>query len=758
MMLMKNIYLLLIISLLTFFSNSPLFCQSTYSWIGSGGTGGNGTWNTATHWSPSRTTANAGDILQFNAGGAPTVTVGAGFVNGCIRITNSTSVTLSATSTRNMIVTNGTGNDLVIDSNSGLTIGTSINITLAASATADISGTLTINSGRTYNTTNIAAITTVLGRIVNLGIVTNTVATNLVFSNGSTYQHSQDGGTIPTATWDVSSTCFVTGMSTTLPGGIAQTFGNLTWNCINQTISSTPGNAWTINGNLTVQSTGNGQFRMGTGTTSNNNVLGNYLQYGGTVRISGVIARTLNVNGNFNLSGGTFLMSSGTAIGTLTLDGDFIHTNGTITETSTGSGSIIFHGSSIQSYTGGGIISNTINFTTNNSAGITLLTSVTFPAGLTMTRGNITTGSNTLTLGTSTTNLGTLSYQSGTIIGNFRRWFATGTVSNVLFPIGTSTNYRPANISFTGAITTGGTLTAFFTSTNPGTAGLPLNDGGLSIINTGKEGYWTINATTLAGGTYSLDLTADGFTGVSVVSTLRLLKRSTGGNWILQGTHLAGTGTITTPIVHRTGMSGFSEFGVGSASDNPLPVELSSFNAVVSESCVILSWKTETEVSNYGFEVQKSENRSKESEWNTIGFVEGHGNSNSPKYYSFTDNVVSGKYAYRLKQIDTDGQFAYSNVIEVDAGNIPDKFVLEQNYPNPFNPVTTIKFSLPESGNVKLTIYNLLGEQVEEPINEFKNAGVYTINFNASILNSGVYIYKVESNGFVQSRKMTLIK
>ena len=107
MMLMKKIYLLLIIFLLTLFFNSALFCQSTYTWIGSNGTGGNGTWNTATHWSPSRTIANAADILQFNAGGAPTVTVATGFVNGCVRITNSTSVSLSATGLRNMSVTNG---------------------------------------------------------------------------------------------------------------------------------------------------------------------------------------------------------------------------------------------------------------------------------------------------------------------------------------------------------------------------------------------------------------------------------------------------------------------------------------------------------------------------------------------------------------------------------------------------------------------------------------------------------------------------
>ena len=150
--------------------------------------------------------------------------------------------------------------------------------------------------------------------------------------------------------------------------------------------------------------------------------------------------------------------------------------------------------------------------------------------------------------------------------------------------------------------------------------------------------------------------------------------------------------------------------------------------------------------------------RNQEFEWNTIGFIEGHGNSNSPKDYFYIDaNVNGGKYIYRLKQLDTDGSFEYSKIIEVDLGSTT-KFELSQNYPNPYNPVTAIKFSLPESGNVKLTIYNLLGEQVVESVNEFKNAGVHTVNFNASELNSGVYIYKVESNGLVQSRKMTLIK
>ena len=199
-------------------------------------------------------------------------------------------------------------------------------------------------------------------------------------------------------------------------------------------------------------------------------------------------------------------------------------------------------------------------------------------------------------------------------------------------------------------------------------------------------------------------------------------------------------------------------------SQAPLPVELSSFSAINLDNTVKLNWRTETEVSNYGFEILRAHTSTPLSvtEWDVLGFVEGHGNSNSPKEYSFTDDLtlnpaLTHTLSYRLKQIDTDGSFEYSKVIEIDLGS-PAKFELSQNYPNPFNPVTTIQFTLPQPGNVKLILYNILGEQVAELVNEFKDAGVHTINFNAFELNSGVYIYKLESNGFVQSRKMMLVK
>ena len=191
-------------------------------------------------------------------------------------------------------------------------------------------------------------------------------------------------------------------------------------------------------------------------------------------------------------------------------------------------------------------------------------------------------------------------------------------------------------------------------------------------------------------------------------------------------------------------------------SNEPLPIELSLFTAVFKKSYILLSWRTETEVNNYGFNVERSIN---EGEWNTLGFVEGHGNSNSPKEYSFTDNDLfagGSKFQYRLKQVDNDGSFEYSDVVEVE--KVPIQYELSQNYPNPFNPSTTIRFSLPKQTQLKLNLYNILGELVETIIEGNYEVGNYKVTFNASNLSSGVYIYRIESSEFVQTKKMMLLK
>lgn len=195
-------------------------------------------------------------------------------------------------------------------------------------------------------------------------------------------------------------------------------------------------------------------------------------------------------------------------------------------------------------------------------------------------------------------------------------------------------------------------------------------------------------------------------------------------------------------------------------SQAPLPVELTSFTAKIIGKNVSLNWQTATEVDNYGFEIQRaSSSITPIRDWTTIGFVKGHGNSNSTKNYSFTDKTVisSGKYFYRLKQVDTDGKIDFSGVIEADFG-IPDDIELYQNYPNPFNPYTTINYSLPAVGSVTLKVYNILGTEIATLVNEHQTAGMHEIKFDGSKFSSGVYFYTLSSNGFSKTKKFILLK
>ena len=137
----------------------------------------------------------------------------------------------------------------------------------------------------------------------------------------------------------------------------------------------------------------------------------------------------------------------------------------------------------------------------------------------------------------------------------------------------------------------------------------------------------------------------------------------------------------------------------------------------------------------------------------------GNGNSSSIKEYSYSDNNLyegGSNFPYRLKQIDNDGQFEYSDMVEVEI--IPNMFELSQNYPNPFNPRTTINFSLPVQTQLKINIYNMLGELVKTFSEGMYEAGYYNISFDAAGLSSGTYIYRLESNNFTETKKMILIR
>jgi aminopeptidase N len=192
----------------------------------------------------------------------------------------------------------------------------------------------------------------------------------------------------------------------------------------------------------------------------------------------------------------------------------------------------------------------------------------------------------------------------------------------------------------------------------------------------------------------------------------------------------------------------------------PVPVELTTLTASSNGSIVLLKWSTATEVNNKGFEIERSQMLNVKSEtWEKIGFVKGSGTSTSPKEYSYVDAVSKyGKYIYRLKQIDFDGTESYSKEVMVEAGIKPDDFVLEQNYPNPFNPTTFIKFTLPQTSKVNLSVYNSLGELVNVLAYGNYDAGIYERVFNASNLASGIYIYVLKADDVVLEQKMILAK
>jgi hypothetical protein len=194
-----------------------------------------------------------------------------------------------------------------------------------------------------------------------------------------------------------------------------------------------------------------------------------------------------------------------------------------------------------------------------------------------------------------------------------------------------------------------------------------------------------------------------------------------------------------------------------------VPVELLNFEAVILTNEIQLKWSTATETNNMGFEIERKENL----HWQKVGFVAGQGTTTETVNYTFKDNNFTnstGNILYRLKQIDFDGSYNFSSAIEVELELQPKEFDLSQNYPNPFNPATTIKYAVPMQSSIKLIVYNMLGQTVDVLVNAVQETGFYNVQFNATNLASGVYIFKLEANAvdgsinFQSSKKMILTK
>ena len=359
------------------------------------------------------------------------------------------------------------------------------------------------------------------------------------------------------------------------------------------------------------------------------------------------------------------------------------------------------------------------------------------------------------------------------------------------YDLGEATVSRPFNDATLETVTNQETKITFEVDCN----------GAVSYLN--GQPFPVINTCRLAGSTYPLQWPANGWPDSDIGLTLPMYDDGTHGDVI------AGDLKFTTevifppytvfPIGYKYGINYGDWINNGGGNDNEagygnnhnielsrymisakvenvfgtmgyhnlinvivVPVELTSFSATIEAGVVSLNWTTATELNNLGFELErKIIAQENEGEWLTIGFVEGNGTTTETKVYSYKDKVSDFEataFKYRLKQIDFNGSFEYSDAVDVINSTIPDQYSLSQNYPNPFNPSTKIAFKLPSKDFVSLRVYDVLGNEVATLVNEERAPGSYEVLFDASELVSGVYVYSLRAGSFVQTRKMLLLK
>ena len=498
----------------------------------------------------------------------------------------------------------------------------------------------------------------------------------------------------------------------------------------------------------------NSQALTGTFSIDKVTVTGVTLTNNNTLTVTGALAGT---GGLTNLNTGTLNIGGTVTISTLTAT-DYPNT-------------VNYTGSSqtIKGTTYNGL-------TVNQSSGdVTLGGSTTVNYMLTMTKGNIALGGFTLTLGTPLNSYGTLTYNTGYYItgsGTFTRYFqasgqtipASFTGDYGRFPMGDGTNDRTVLVDFSwGGIYNTGTISVSHSNATGATSVTSLSDVPLTI-NKRSNMSWTIAQSGLdlgTGNTMGIQITAGGIQGVTALADIALTKGSSKAG----GTLVTATGSTSIPIMARTGMSLTdiaNTFYIGATANSPLPVELTFFTISATEQSIVLHWSTATETNNYGFEIERKES----DQWRKVGFIEGHGTTNTPQSYSFADNSASGKAAYRLKQIDRDGKFEYSKEVDVIATKTPNMFVLSQNYPNPFNPTTMISFGLPSNAMVSLKVYDALGREVSTLLSGELPAGTYSEQWSGEGFPSGEYFYRLQarqtSSGqagvFTETKRLILLR
>ncbi|MDD2984581.1 MAG: GEVED domain-containing protein [Crocinitomicaceae bacterium] len=510
------------------------------------------------------------------------------------------------------------------------------------------------------------------------------------------------------------------------------TAGSYSWNNATSTAFQGSSSFATVKGNLNIGVTGTSPCQV---YNVNNNIqpmllLGN-LQ----------IASGSSLNTNISTDYGTGFELKGNLI----VDGIL-----QVVDAATEERVLRFTGTSNQTVSGTGTI-DLYKITVNKGSGdVSLNRNLQAQNELVMTSGNILTNTSLLELGLSTSQKGTLNHTSGFVVGKMKRWFAgtnSGDASG-LFPMGFNDGglkNRNAKIEYTTA-PTAGHLTVEYQGSTMGLTGIPIttaNSGGagFDVTTTEDQGYWKIDNQNLTDGVYTITCTGDGYQNITNLSKLTLLKRVGTGSWLCPGTHIAPSGSLTAPVVARSGLVGWSNFGFGGGIGNPLPVELTAFyvSCVEDKNETNVHWTTASEQNSALFVVEKSRDLVN---WTLVSKVDAAGSSSQEIKYSSTDlNGSNGLFYYRLNQFDYNGVVKTYGPISVSCDN---NFNALQVYPNPSNGSFTVEVEwTKEKTQAQIQLIDVTGKIVKV-IDVTINPGTTQVEWNEEMLQAGIYTIRLK--------------
>lgn len=690
---------------------------------------------------------------------------------------------------------------------------------IAVTAPSSFAGVVTIRNGHTVTVTTDAIVDQVViagGGVVNvntsgadlvvlngLGIdlnvsgrleTTHDLASVIVSAgadmrvqSGGIYEHGRDAGTVPTATWLTGSLCRINGVgsSATAIGGLGQTFYDLEWN-MTGTSSKTVTNLADVANDFTIVSVSGSNLDFTAASNRTIDIGGDFVVTHASQSVSlneGSNSVTVNVDGDFiKDDDGTFELNGSSGTGILNVKGNLTVSDGPFTENGSTSSWVRLIGSSDQTIYTFDVtqFTNEINVEINKPGGRVLLGAdfrVNGSATLKMAQGNVLTFFYALTLGNGTSSLGTLDWTGGTVVGYFERWVGAATASNILFPVGSETWHRPATISFTTAPSTGGTVRAGFLPYDPGSYGLPLNEGANAFNTACSDGWWRINSGNgFAGGIYSISLAAKGFGCITDMSVVGVLKRFDDiSQWQLDGAYANATGTLSDPVANRTGLSGFSDFGLSGGGDTPLPIELVDFTATSSKGQVFLDWMTGSEVNNAGFEVQRASEHDLDfspiASYRTHPDLTGLGTSNTGRAYSFVDDGNNGQlvpgaiYRYRIVDIGVDGSRTGhpERAVRIEGGALPGPtaslLTIGGVSPNPATDVLNVDVRINGETPVTFDVISADGLVTATPMRVAGyGTGAHRVAIDTRELRPGAYTLRVITSGSVLSTRFLIVR